>query len=110
MNSSRKVARESHGAIHNEASNEIIEKLLDRVVMILIRACMIDNEYYFKKRGVLSKDWLHATIVKFSALESRQVLPAPWRRASLHVHGELVVGRPVAREVLLPTSLQGHGA
>ena len=44
------------------------------------------------------------------ALESRQVLPAPWRRASLHVHGQLVVGRPVAREVPLPTSPQGHGA
>ena len=110
MNSSSKVARETLDAIHNEASNEIIEKLLDLVEKILIRARMIDNEYLFKKRGVLSKDLLHATIVKFSALESRQVLPAPWRRESLHVHGRLAVGRPVAREVPLPTSPQSHGA
>ena len=60
MNSSSKVARETHGAIHNEASNEIIEKLLDLVEKIVIIARMIDNEYYFKKRAVLSKDWLHA--------------------------------------------------
>ena len=138
MKSSSKVARETLDAIYNEAFNEIIEKLRDRPGEILI-ARMLDNEYYSKKRAVLSKDGLHATVVKFSGVpkiemmtillearrqtplctpgnrgsapESRQVPPAPWRRASLHLHGQLVVERPVAREVPLPTSPQGcHGA
>ena len=73
MNSSSKVARETLDAIHNEASNEIIEKLLDRIEKILILACMIDNEYYFKKRAVLSKDWLHATTVKFSCVPKTEM-------------------------------------
>ena len=139
MKSSSNVARETLDAIHSEALNEIIEKLLDRPEKILIIARMIDNDFYFKKRAVLSKDWLHATIVKFSgdpksemvtillearrpdamlhsmvrgkAPESRRVPPAPWCRASLHVRGQLVVERPVAREVPLPTSPKGcHGA
>ena len=53
---------------------------------------MIDNEYYFKKRAVLSKDWLHATIVKFSALGSRQVLPV--ERLFMCV-GNLLLGDPL---------------
>ena len=90
------MKRETLDTIHNEALNEIIEKLLDRPEKILIIARMIDNEYRFKKCAVLSKDWLHATIVEFSgvpksemmtillvdrgvASESRQVLPAPCR-------------------------------
>ena len=36
------------------------------------------------------------------APESRQVLPAPWCQASFLHAGQLVVERPVAREVLLP--------
>ena len=121
MKSSSKVARETLDAIHNEALNEIIEKLLARPEKILIIARMIDNEYYFKKRAVLSKDWLHATIVKFSGvpkiemmtilLEARRQTPCcpPWSedmlwkadkfyqlrcvQPSLHVHGQLVVER-----------------
>ena len=69
-----KVARETLDAIHNEAFNEIIEKLLHLVEKILIIACMIDNEYYFKKRGVLSKDWLHATIVQFSGVPKSEMM------------------------------------
>ena len=51
-----------------------IEKLLDLVGKILIRARMIDNEYYFKKRAVLSKDWLHVTIVKFSGVPKTEMM------------------------------------
>ena len=36
---------ETLDATHNEAMNEIIEKLLDRPEKILIIARMIDNEY-----------------------------------------------------------------
>ena len=73
MESSIKVARETLDAIHNEALDEIIAKLLDRPEKILIIARMIDNEYYFKKRAVLSKDW---TIL----LEARRQTPSctPW--------------------------------
>ena len=35
---------------------------------------MMDNEYYFKKRAVLSKDWLHATIVKFSGVPKSEMM------------------------------------
>ena len=73
MKSSSKVARETLDAIHNEAFNEMIGKLLDRPEKILIIARMIDNEYYFKKRAVLSKDWLHATIVKFSGVPKSEI-------------------------------------
>ena len=93
MTSSSKVARETLDAIHNEALNEIIEKLLDRVVMILIRACMIDNEYYFKKRAVLSKDWLHATIVKFSGVPKSEmitILPSDAVRRRCAFHGQRI--------------------
>ena len=50
MKSSSKVANETLDAIHNEASNEIIKKLLDRPETIVIIARMIGNAYFFSKR------------------------------------------------------------
>ena len=73
MKSSSKVARETLDAI-NKAFNDIIEKLLDRPEKILITARMIDNEHYYRKRAVLSKDWLHAAIVKFSGVPKSEMM------------------------------------
>ena len=132
MKSSSKVGRETLDAIDNEALNEIIEK-------ILITARMIDNEYFFKERAVLSKDWLHATIVKFSGvsksemmtilLEARRQTPCctPWSEDMLRKADKfyqlrgverlfmymdnLLLSDPLPVNVPLPTSPQGcHGA
>ena len=76
MKSADRVATETLDTIQNEALNEIVEKCLARPDKILILARIVDNESYFRKKVGISKDWLHKTIVKFSAVPKSEIIEA----------------------------------